>query len=97
MSERHPQDLSKAETDLLCQINCGLPEAIRLRFRDLKEKRDAAILTPSEYEELLATIDQIEAHDVERLQALIALAQLREITLDELMAQLGIHAPPADF
>lgn len=95
--EFHPQDPSNAEIDLSHQINQDLPEATRLRFRALKEKRDAAILTPTEYEELLAIIDQIEAHDVERLRALIALAQLRGITLDELMAQLGIHAPPADF
>ena len=89
-AKRRAPSLSKAETDLLKQINQGLADSIRLRFHDLKEKRDAATLTPTEHEELLAIIEQIEMLDVERLQALTELAAIRNVPVRQLMHQLGL-------
>jgi hypothetical protein len=89
-AKRRAPSLSKAETNLLRQINQGLPEATRLRFRTLKEKRDAATLTPVEYEELLNLIEQMEMRDVERLQALTELAAIRNVSVRRLMHQLGL-------
>lgn len=89
-AKRRAPSLSTAETDLLREINQGLPESTRLRFRDLKEKRDAATLTPAEHEELLAIIEQVEMRDVERLQALTKLAAIRNVSVRQLMHQLGL-------
>ncbi len=89
-AKRRAPSLSTAETDLLRQINQGLPESTRLRFHVLKEKRDAATLTPVEYEELLTLIEQVETRDVERLQALTELAAIRNISVRQLMHQLGL-------
>ena len=89
-AKRRAPSISKAETELLRQINLGLPERTQSRFHDLKEKRDAATLTPVEYEELLAIIDQIETHDVERLEALAELAAMRNVPVRQLMHQLGL-------
>ncbi|MCB0121470.1 MAG: hypothetical protein KDE58_04460 [Caldilineaceae bacterium] len=91
-AKRRAPSISKAETELLRQINLGLSERTRSRFHDLKQKRDAATLTPAEYEELLAIIDQIEAHDVERLEALAELAAMRNVPVRQLMHQLGLLA-----
>lgn len=89
-AKRRAPSLSTAETNLLREINQGLPESTRLRFRDLKEKRDAATLTPAEHEELLAIIEQVEMRDVERLQALTKLAAIRNVSVRQLMHQLGL-------
>jgi hypothetical protein len=48
-------------------------------------------ITPQEHEELLVFIDRIELADAERMQHLIALAQLRGVSVDTLMEQLGIR------
>jgi hypothetical protein len=59
----------------------------------LDAKQRAGTLSEAEQSELLSVIDQIELGDAERLGCLIELAQLRGVTLDALMKQLGIHAP----
>lgn len=89
-AKRRAPSLSKDETELFLQINRGLPEATQRRFQALKKKRDDAVLTTAEYDELLAIIDQIEQHDVERLHAVAELAQRRQISVRQLMHQLGL-------
>lgn len=86
--------LPMRESELLLKINQGVPAQLQQRFDQLVEKRRDNTLTPSEYQELLALTEQIEQFDVERLQWLIELAQLRGLTLDELMQQLGIKTRP---
>ena len=86
--------LSTTETDLLQQINQGLPPTIRPRYEELNAKLHEETITPAEHEELLQLSDQIEQADAERLRHLIALAQLRQVSIDTLMDQIGIRQPP---
>lgn len=88
--------LSAAETRLLLKINQDLPAAARQRLNELIDQRQAARISPAELEELMQLTEQAEALGVERLQALIELAALRNLTLDELMRQLGIKPVPHD-
>jgi predicted peroxiredoxin len=62
----------------------------------LIDKRQASLITPTELDELIQLTDQAEAFGVERLRCLVALAALRNTTLDELMRQLGIKPVPHD-
>jgi hypothetical protein len=94
-ARRRAASLSPAETDLLQRINQGLPPAIRARYEELNAKLYEETITPAEHEEFLQLSDQIEQADAERLRHLIALAQLRQVSLDTLMDQLGIRRPPA--
>jgi hypothetical protein len=80
---------------LLQKIGEGLPDTVQARYNTLQQTLLAEEITPEEHNELLSLIDVVEQADADRLQALIELAQLRNITLDELMAQLGIQQPPA--
>src|SRR6266571_1281693 len=48
---------------------------------------------PEVHQELLQLIDQIELTDAERMQHLIALSQLRQVSVDALMHQLGMRPP----
>lgn len=86
--------LSHAESELLVKINQGLPSATQQRLDTLIAKRQAHTLTVGEHQELLQMTAQIEQHDAERVQHLIALAALRHVTLDALMQQLGLHPAP---
>ncbi len=85
--------LSAAETDLLLKINQGFAPAQQQRYDELLEKRDARTLTPAEYQELLDLTDQVEAFNVERVQALADLARLRQVSLPEVMRRLGLDTP----
>lgn len=94
VAQRKAPSLPKRQSELLQQINKGLPLALRERYEELNEKLLDETLSPVEHEELSALIDEIERFDAERLKHLIELALLRNLTLDQLMAQLGIQRPP---
>jgi hypothetical protein len=68
-----------------------LPLPTRQRYAVLHEKLLDETLTTEEHQELGGLIERIEQADVERLTRLIELAQLRSISLDALMTQLGIR------
>ena len=83
--------MPKDETELLQQINRGLPADIRQRYDALNAKLHDETITPQEHAELLALIDRVELADAERMQRLIALARLRGVSVDTLIEQLGIR------
>lgn len=93
LAQRKAPHLSPQEATLLQKINQGLPEALLQRYGELTEKLRAETISVLEQQALHQLIDQIELADAERLQYLIELAQLRGVSLDELMAQLGISTP----
>lgn len=93
-ARRRAASLSPAETELLQQINQGLPSTLRSRYTKLNAKLHDETITPAEHEELLQLTDQIEQADAERLRHLIALAQLRQVSVETLMDQLGICRSP---
>ncbi len=81
------------ESALFATINQGLPETDRLRLAVLGERRYREELTPEELRELLGLQQRLEALHAARVKALAQLAQLRGVTLTELMGQLGIQFP----
>jgi len=62
--------LAGEESDLLEQINRGMAEDARRRYRELIDKRRDEALTPEEHAELLRLTDEEEARNVDRLRAL---------------------------
>jgi hypothetical protein len=90
-ARRRVSSLSQSESDLLAIVNRSLNEEERRRFEELKTKRDAEQLTPQEHAELLQWTDLLEQQDLERLNALVLLAQLRDIPVQTLLTQLGIR------
>ena len=85
--------LSQDETALLLQINAALSPDVQRRFNELVAKRQTATMSPAELTELIQITDAIEQRDVQRLAALIALAQLRQTTVPVVMDRLGIRPP----
>jgi hypothetical protein len=95
-AERVAPHLTADESALLARINQGLPADERARLRALVEKRDDETITEAEWQELAALTDRLELLHADRLAALVELAKLRGITLDEVMSQLGIQFPDHD-
>ena len=80
------------ESDLLLRINrLVFSEAFWSRYRQLVAKLNAGTLTPEEQEDLFAHTDQTEDRDAERLPYLVALAELRGVTVQEVITQLGLR------
>lgn len=93
-AERSAPSLSARETELLTRINQGLPEHLASRYQELMERRRMATLTPEEHRELLRLTDAAEALQAERARHLADLAQLRGISLSELVEELGLQPSP---
>ncbi len=82
--------LSARESQLLLNINQGIPTTMQQRYDELIEKRDARSLTSAEYDELLHLTDQVELLDAKRVEYLLELARLRKQSLPLLMEELGL-------
>lgn len=86
------ESLDAAETNLLLKIDqCTIPQTLKAQYARLAETQDRRSLSPSEQAQLADVIDQMELINAERLNYLIQLANLRQITLDALMDQLELH------
>jgi hypothetical protein len=92
-AQRRVPNLPKNEAELLQKINRGMSPEVYKRYEELNAKLHEDTIIPNEHQELLRLIDQIELADVERMRHLITLAQLRQISVDTLMDQLGIRRP----
>lgn len=87
-------NLPGTEAELLEQINLGISSEEWAEYHTLIEKRQAEALKPGEHARLIETSDRIEALNVQRMQALIKLAELRGDSLQVTMESLGINPPP---
>ncbi len=92
--QRMAPSLAKEEGRFLQQINQGLSPTTQARYAELTARRQEETLSPEEHRELLELTDRIEHADAERVRALGGLAQLRDVSVEALLADLGI-APPA--
>ena len=68
-----------------------LPEPVIERYAFLHEKMEVENLSDIEYQELLTLVDKEEKTRNKRFQYLLELSQLRNITLTELMDNLGLN------
>jgi hypothetical protein len=84
-------DVQQKEAVLLKKINQSLSVEQIERFRLLNNKRVEAGVSQQEQSELVVLLEKIEKLNVNRLKHLTALAQLRHISVRELMQQLGIN------
>jgi hypothetical protein len=80
-----------SETDLLKKINLTISETEWDEYRNLNVLRRAETLTTLEYERLIELGEKIEIANVERVKNLITLANLRNVSLEKLMTDLGIR------
>jgi uncharacterized phage-associated protein len=83
--------LPEVESQLIQQINQGIPSDLDSQYRSLQQKRDTTTLTETEHQTLTQLSEQVEQIGAQRLEALANLAQLRQTPLLDLMETLGIQ------
>lgn len=93
-ASRNATHLAREEAQVLEQIHHAIPADVHTRFDELLEKRDALTLNDAERAELLRLTDTIENLEAGRVALLGELAQYRGVTLEQLMRDLGLSAPP---
>lgn len=91
IARRKVAHLPERESQLLMNINKAIPATLQKRYEDLLIKNRTEIITPVEHEELLKIIDKMETKNAERLENLIELSRIRNISLDLLMRQLHLN------
>lgn len=74
----------------IIQENSQLPEKKQQRYQQLWRKCEDETLTEDELIEYQALLSQLEARNLKRIEALIALTQSRGKTLGEIIAELGL-------
>ena len=92
---QHKLTALPSETALLQAIYQGVPIAIQQRYDELRECLHEETLTTEEHQELLRLVDVVEQCEVDRLEKLIQLAKLRNVSLDELMQLLNLKRLPS--
>lgn len=85
IARRKVAHLPERESQLLMKINKAIPTTLQKRYEDLLIKNREETITPLEHDELLKIIDKVEIKNAERLENLIELSRIRNISLDALM------------
>jgi hypothetical protein len=90
---RNGASLNAVESQLLNKINNEFDPKKWERLTYLDWKLEYSALTPKEEAESLKLAEAYENYSVERLKCLSQLAMLRQVSIDNLMVQLGINTP----
>jgi hypothetical protein len=93
ISFRAPRRVPKLRTEkeLLKKINLPITETEWTTYRNLIALRRAEQLTETQQAQLIALGDKIEMANAKRFQYLWALAQLRNVSLRQIIQDLGIQ------
>ncbi len=95
LAKRKKPSLKERESILLQKISNRSDPSLWRTYHALHEKMQDEIITPDERQILLSLTDEIENTNVEWLKSIVELAQLRGITPQILMRQLGLTSAHA--
>lgn len=94
ITQKKATNKSYQERLLLRKINeTNLGELKTKLYQNLAHKLEMETITDSEYAEFMQLTEEEELIRCERLKYLVELAQLRSITLPQLMDNLGLNRP----
>lgn len=74
-------------------FNSPFPANAQQRYDELFEKLQDEQITKAEYKELMQLVEQAEQHNLEWLEALVKLADLRGVSIQEIKNQLNKNSP----
>ncbi len=89
-AQRSAASLAPREAELFARINRTLAADERQEYRTLVQQRQAETLAEGDRDRLIELSDRQEALHADRMATLIELSQLRQTSLPDLMAELGI-------
>ena len=94
ITQRKSTDKTYQDRLLLRKINETILGATKTkRYQLLVQKLEAETISDSEYKEFMQLAEEEETIRYERLIYLVELAQIRSITLPQLMENLGLNRP----
>lgn len=92
LTRKKTEDIVKKDKILISKINQTVLSPVKTeRCYALICQMEMSTLSETEHQELLALAEEEEALNVERLKYLVELAQLRNLTLPQLMKKLGLN------
>ena len=91
LSQKQSNSKQYLESELLKKINLDISEEEWTNYRYLLGLMRSENLTKQEHETLIALGDKIEIANAERVKYLFELAELRGISIEKLMKNLGIE------
>jgi hypothetical protein len=91
IARRKVAHLPERESQLLMKINKAIPATLQNRYNYLLSKNREETITPLEHQELLKVIEKVETKNAERLENLIELSRIRNMSMDALMRQLHLN------
>ena len=92
-AERVAPHISGEASKLLETIQKSLPDKSLRRMKELQTLCDDEKLTPEGYADLADLIEKLEIIHAERMKAVSDLADLRGVTLQTAMQQIGLRLP----
>ncbi len=91
LRRKKTQDKTFRERQLLHKINCTVLNAIQTtRYQVLVEKLELSTITETEQIEFEALAHEEEKRRNQRVKYMLELAQIRAVTLPQVMASLGL-------
>jgi hypothetical protein len=85
------QLIQKPDETTLLQVIQQKPVINRPRLEDLRDRCEYGHLSPEEHQELMQYEDELERHNAKRLEAIMHLANLKNIDFQTLYQQLTPH------
>ena len=95
-AKKRTNNLPDAELRLLNRIYRRFSTEKLARLKRLREKLETQDLEETGYRDLAALSDSLEEFHARRMKNLVELAQLRGLSLEETLAQIGISFPGYD-
>lgn len=94
LTQRRTTNVKAKETELLQRLNeeCTLPDMHWTRFRELLQKRATQSLSEAEATQLENLIQEEESLRVKRVEILGKLAQLKGVTLEQVVEEVDIQS-----
>jgi hypothetical protein len=90
VASRKAPHLSSRETELLLKINDRYPSELSHKYEVLSKKNKKGLLNETEQQDLFDLTDRFEILDAQRLEYLIELAQIQNISLEKLLKKIGL-------
>lgn len=92
-AERIAPHITGEESKLLRTIQKTLPKKDLRRMKELQILRDSENLSQDGFSELAELIEKLEILHAERMNAVSSLAELRGITFQNALQQIGLRLP----
>ncbi|MEK7725421.1 MAG: hypothetical protein AAB336_13795 [Acidobacteriota bacterium] len=92
-AERIAPHITGEESKILRTIQKTLPKKNLVRMKELQALRDKDQLSPKGFAELAGLIEKLEIFHSDRMKAVSDLAELRGVTLQTAIKQIGLKLP----